>query len=63
MNLSDAVNSLYHGAVVGGVTTLYTMVLKKTLKVQPADLDKFKIEDSLKEGILPASVIVPSPKV
>ena len=50
MNTSDVVNSLYHGVVVGGITVLYTMILKKTLKVRPADLDKFNVEDSVKLG-------------
>jgi len=50
MNSSDIVNSLYHGVIVGGITMLYTMILKKTLKVRPADLDKFNIEDSIKLG-------------
>ena len=50
MNTSDIVNSLYHGVLVGGITMLYTMILKKTLKVRPADLDKFNIEDSIKLG-------------
>ena len=49
MNTSD-VNLLYHGVVVGSITMLYTMILKKTLKVRPADLDKFNVEDSVKLG-------------
>ena len=50
MDTSDVINSLYHGVVVGGITMAYTMLLKKTLKVRPADLDKFNIEDSIKLG-------------
>ena len=50
MNTSDVVNSIYHDVVVGGITMLFTMILKKTLKVRPADLDKFNVENSVKLG-------------
>lgn len=48
MDVNNVVNSAYHGAVVGGVTVLYSMVLKKLFKIKPADLGKLDLEDSIK---------------
>ena len=48
MNVPDVVNSLYHGGVVGGITVVYSMVLRKVLKIQPANLTKLDVEDSIK---------------
>ena len=48
MNVPDVVNSLYRGVVVGGITVAYSMVLRKVLKIQPANLTKLDVEDSIK---------------
>ena len=48
MDVNNVVNSAYHGTVVGGVTVLYSMVLKKLFKIKPADLGKLDLEDSIK---------------
>lgn len=46
--VKDYGNLLYHAAVVGGLTVGYNMILKKVLKMKPADLGKLDFEDSVK---------------
>ena len=58
MNTNDVINSVYHGAIIGGLTVGYSMILKKVLKIKPADLSKLDIEDSLKlSGTVGASLM------
>ena len=44
----DIANTLYHGAVVGGLTVGYNMLAKRILKTKPADLGRLDIEDGVK---------------
>ena len=44
----DLGNLLYHSAIVGGLSVGYSMVGKKLLKMKPADLDRYDIDDSTK---------------
>ena len=42
------VNTIYHGAVVGGLCVGYNILAKRLLKTKPADLWRLDLEDSLK---------------
>lgn len=42
----DYGNLAYHAAVVGGLTLGYNIILKKVLKMKPADLGNLDFEDS-----------------
>lgn len=44
----DLANLVYHASVIGGLSVAYTMVLRKILKVRPADLGKLDLEDAFK---------------
>jgi energy-converting hydrogenase Eha subunit G len=41
-------NTLYHGAVVGGLSVGYSMISKRLLKIKPADLGRLDVEDAVK---------------
>ena len=44
----DIKESIYHGAVVGGLAVGYTMLAKTLIKMSPPSLSTFDIEDSIK---------------
>lgn len=46
--VKDLGNILYHGAVIGGLSVAYSMILKKVAKVKPADLGRLDLEDGVK---------------
>lgn len=41
-------NTLYHGAVVGGLSVGYSMLAKRLMKTKPADLGRLDLEDGAK---------------
>lgn len=41
-------NTLYHGALVGGLSVGYSILSKRLLKIKPADLGRLDIEDAVK---------------
>ena len=41
-------NSIYHAAVISGLSIGYSMISKRLLKMKVADLDKLNVEDSVK---------------
>ena len=44
----DLGNLIYHSAVIGGLAVGYSMILKRVIKMKPADLSKLDAEDSAK---------------
>ena len=42
------INSVYHAAVIGGLSIGYTMLGKNLFRMKPADLGKLDFEDSAK---------------
>ena len=41
-------NTLYHGAVIGGLTVGYSLLGKRLLKIKPADIARLDLEDGAK---------------
>ena len=48
MNEKNIMNSIYHAAVISGLSIGYCMISKRLLKMKVADLDKLNVEDSVK---------------
>lgn len=48
MSEKNIANTVYHAAVIGGLTLGYTMISKSLMKMRPADLGKLDFEDSAK---------------
>ena len=46
--MTDIKESVYHGAIVSGLATGYTMLGKTLIKMSPPSLCKFDIEDGVK---------------
>ena len=57
MSEKNIINSIYHAAVISGLSVGYSMIGKKIMKMKVADLDKLNLEDSVKlVGIVSASI-------
>ena len=50
-------NTIYHGAVVGGLSVGYSVLSKRLLKIKPADLGRLDIEDAVKVTTTVAAAI------
>ena len=48
IDVNGIANTIYHGAVIGGLSMAYSMASKKLLKVKSPDLDHLSIEDAAK---------------
>ena len=48
IDVNSIANTIYHGAVIGGLTIAYSMASKKLLKVKSPDLDRLSVEDAAK---------------
>ena len=46
--MKDIKESVYHGAVISGLAVGYTMLAKMLVKMSPASLGKFDVEDGIK---------------
>ena len=44
----NIMNTIYHAAVISGLSVGYSMISKRLLKMKVADLDKLNVEDSVK---------------
>ena len=44
----DIKESVYHGAVISGLTVGYTMLAKTLVKMSPPSFSKFNVEDGVK---------------
>ena len=40
ISTDNIINTIYHGAMVGGISIVYSMIANKVLKIKPADLGK-----------------------
>ena len=47
-DVNGIANTIYHGAVIGGLSMVYSMASKKLLKVKEPDLDRLSVEDVTK---------------
>ena len=57
MSEKNIINTIYHAAVIGGLSVGYSMISKRLLKMKVADLDKLNIEDSVKlVAVISASI-------
>ena len=48
IDVNGIVNTIYPGAVIGGLSMVYSMASKKLLKVKEPDLDRLSVEDVTK---------------
>ena len=48
INVNSIANTIYYGAVIGGLSIAYSMASKKLLKVKSPDLDRLSVEDAVK---------------
>lgn len=58
IDANSIVNTAYHGAVVGGISVLYSMLARKLFKIKPADLGKLDLEDSVKLSMTVGSALM-----
>lgn len=57
MNEKNIINSIYHAAVISGLSIGYSMISKRLLKMKVVDLDKLNVEDSVKlVAVISASI-------
>ena len=57
MSEQNIINSIYHAAVISGLSIGYSMISKRILKMKVADLDKLNVEDSVKlVAVISASI-------
>ena len=57
MSEKNIINTIYHAAVISGLSVGYSMIAKKIMKMKVADLDKLNLEDSVKlTAIVSASI-------
>ena len=53
----NIMNTVYHAAVIGGLSVGYSMIAKRLMKMKAADLDKLNVEDSVKlVAVISASI-------
>ena len=53
----NIMNTIYHAAVISGLSVGYSMIGKKLMKMKVADLDKLNVEDSVKlVAVISASI-------
>ena len=53
----NIMNTIYHAAVISGLSVGYSMISKRLLKMKVADLDKLNVEDSVKlVAVISASI-------
>ena len=52
IDVNGIANTIYHGAVIGGLSMAYSMASKKLLKVKSPDLDRLSVEDAAKLAAL-----------
>ena len=48
IDVNSIANTIYYGAVIGGLSIAYSMASKKLLKVKSPDLDRLSVEDVAK---------------
>ena len=57
VDTSGIMNTLYHAAVISGLSMAYSMVSYKLLKIKSPELSRLNVEDGLKlTGIVSASI-------
>ena len=44
----NIMNTVYHAAVISGLSVGYSMIAKRLMRMKVADLDKLNVEDSVK---------------
>lgn len=53
----NIMNTVYHAAVISGLSVGYSMISKRLMKMKVADLDKLNVEDSVKlVAVISASI-------
>ena len=53
----NIMNTIYHAAVISGLSVGYSMIGKNLMKMKVADLDKLNVEDSVKlAAVISASI-------
>ena len=58
MSEKKIINSIYHAAVISGLSMGYSILSKRLLKMKVVDLDKLNVEDSMKlVAIIYASIM------